>query len=82
MSRKSVTKALGKLLKTKVNCDVIIYVGEKPDYREFHVNSKVLRSKSDYFKKVLSAKDIEKKDGNYVIRKPTVTPQVFDVIFK
>ena len=82
MSRKSVTKALGKLLKTKVNCDVIIYAGEKPDFREFRVNSKVLRSKSDYFNKALSAKDIEKKDGNYVIRKPTVTPQVFDVIIK
>ena len=81
MSHKSVTKALGKLLKTNVNCDVIIYAGEKPDFREFRVNSKVLR-KSDYFKEALSTKDIEKQDGNYVIRKPTFTPQVFDVIIK
>jgi len=80
MSRKLITKIFGKI---KVDYDVIFYVGKKPDFQEFHVNSKILRSKSDYFKKVLlSAKDIEKEDGNYIIRKPNVTSQVFKVIIK
>jgi len=84
MSHKFVTKAVRKLLKTKVDNDVIIYVGEEPDFKEFHANSKVLRSKSNHFKKILSDKDkdIEKKDGKYIIKEPNVTPQVFDVIIK
>src|ERR1051325_8275587 len=100
MSRKFLTKALGKLTKTKVNYnvddvrtdevktddvkidDVIIHVGEESDCKEFHANSNILCQKSDYFKNILSANDIEKKDGKFVIRKPTITPQVFDVIFK
>ena len=94
MSRKFVTKALGKLLKTrktKANYDVkeakepddvIIYVGKESDFKEFHGNSKNLCSKSNYFKKILSSEDIEKKDGKYVIKKQNITPQAFDVIIK
>ena len=69
MSRKFVTKALSKLKvketkETKVENDVIIYVGEEPDFKEFYSNSMTLSSKSDYFKKILSDKDIEKKMEN------------------
>ncbi|RIA80317.1 hypothetical protein C1645_810495 [Glomus cerebriforme] len=90
MSRKFVTKALSKLKikkaketkETEVDYDVIIYVGEEPNIKEFYSHSKTLRNRSDYFKKLLSDKDIEKKDGNYVIKKPNITPQIFDVIIK
>ena len=85
MSRKSLIKVLGKLTKTKVNYnvdDVIIHVGKEPDCKEFHANSKILCRRSDYFKNILSSNDIEKKDGKFVIEKPTITPQVFDVIIK
>src|SRR6266487_1838302 len=58
MTRKFVVKAFGKLLKikeTKSNFDdVIIYVGEEPNFKEFHAYSKILCSKSDYFNKILS----------------------------
>ena len=90
MSRKFLTKAFGKLTKTKVNYnvddvkidDVIIHVGKEPDYKEFHANSEILCRKSDYFKNILSVNDIEKKDGKFIIKKPTITPQIFDVIIK
>ncbi|CAB4373506.1 unnamed protein product [Rhizophagus irregularis] len=86
MSRKLVTRAFSKF-KTKEpkevkDNDVIIYVGKEPDFKEFQSNSKIMRSKSDYFKKILSDKNIEKKDEKYVIKIPDVTPQVFDVIIK
>ncbi|RIA81121.1 hypothetical protein C1645_837491 [Glomus cerebriforme] len=67
---------------TEVDYDVIIYVGEEPDFKEFYSHSETLCSKSDYFKKLLSDKDIEKKDEKYVIKEPNITPQVFDVIIK
>ena len=34
-----VTKALGELLETGKNYDVVIYIGEKPDFKEFHAHS-------------------------------------------
>ena len=59
-----VTKALGELLEAGTNYDVIIYVGEGSDFKEFHAHSNILCSNSDYFKKILSAEDIEKKMEN------------------
>ena len=56
-----VAKALGKLLETEVNYDVIIYIGEKQNFNEFHAHSIFLHRRSDYFNKILSAKDVEKK---------------------
>ncbi|EXX77865.1 BTB/POZ domain-containing protein [Rhizophagus irregularis DAOM 181602=DAOM 197198] len=86
MSRKLVTRAFSKF-KTKEpkevkDNDVIIYVGKEPDFKEFQSNSKIMRSKSDYFKRILSDKNIEKKDEKYVIKIPDATPQVFNVIIK
>jgi hypothetical protein len=85
MSRKLVTRAFSKL-KTKEtkeakDNDVIIYVGKEPDFKEFQSNSKTMRSKSDYFKKLLSDKDIGKNE-KYVIKIPNITPQIFDTIIK
>ncbi|GBB88029.1 hypothetical protein RclHR1_14550003 [Rhizophagus clarus] len=86
MSRKLVTRAFSKLkakeTKEVKDNDVIIYVGNEPDFKEFQSNSKTIRSKSDYFKKILSDKNIEKKDKKYIIKIPNVTPQAFDVIIK
>ena len=77
-----VTNALGELLKTEANYDVIIYIGNQPDFQEFHAHSVLLCCRSHYFSKLLSAKDIEKKDGKYIIKKPDITPQAFDIIIK
>jgi len=84
MPCKFIAKLFGRQLGTKAKAvnDVIIYVGKESDFKEFHGNSKNLCSKSNYFKKILSSEDIEKKDGKFIIKKPNITPQVFDLIIK
>jgi hypothetical protein len=77
-----VIEALKELLKTEANYDVIFHIGEKPNFKEFHAHSNFLCCRSHYFKSILSAKDIEKQDGKYVIKKSDITPQTFDVIIK
>ncbi len=77
-----VTSALGELLKSESNYDVIIYIGKQPDFREFRAHSVLLCCRSHYFNKILSAKDIEKKNGKCIVKKPDITPQAFDVIIK
>jgi hypothetical protein len=75
----------GQLLKTKMNYDVIIYIGEEPNFKEFHAHSIILRCRSDYFDKIFSVENIEnieKKDGKYTIKKPNITPQNFDSILE
>ena len=42
-----VTKALGNLLETEVNYDVIIFVGENPDFKEFHAHFIFLSCRSN-----------------------------------
>ncbi|EXX58737.1 BTB/POZ domain-containing protein [Rhizophagus irregularis DAOM 181602=DAOM 197198] len=77
-----VIKALGELLENKFNCDVIIHVGEKPNFKEYHAHSNILSCRSKYFNEILSTEDIKKKDGKYIITKQNITPQAFDVILK
>lgn len=77
-----ILKALEELLKTETNYDVIIHVGKESDIKEFHAHSGFLCCRSDYFNSILSTKDTNKKDGKYVINKPNITPQAFDVIIK
>ncbi|CAB4376957.1 unnamed protein product [Rhizophagus irregularis] len=78
----SLIKVFKKLNKTNTKFDVIIHVGKEPNFKEFHADSKTLRKKSDYFDEILSIKDIEKKDEKHLIKKPNITPQIFDVIIK
>ncbi len=57
-----------KLYETKEDYDVKIYAGEKPNIKEFHVHSFVLKTQSEFFKKSFTTKDdIEKKDGYFII---------------
>ena len=58
-----VTKALGELLETGANYDVIIHIGEKPNFKEFHAHSIFLSCRSIHFNEILAAKDVEKKDN-------------------
>ncbi|PKK58880.1 hypothetical protein RhiirC2_795627 [Rhizophagus irregularis] len=76
------SKALGQLLKIETDYNVIIHIGELPNFKEFHAHSNILRCRSEYFDKILSAENIEKKDGKYLIKKPNISPQAFNVILK
>jgi len=77
-----VIKALEEILKTETEYNVIIQIGKEPDFKEFHAHSIILRFRSEYFNEMLSAENIEKKDGKYIIKKQNITPQAFDVILK
>ena len=80
-----VPEALGQLLKTEMDYnDVIIQIGEEPiNFKEFHAHSIILCCRSEYFNKIFSAAEhIEKKDEKYIIKKPNITPQAFDIILK
>jgi hypothetical protein len=74
--------AFGQLLSTEMDYNVIIHVGEKPNFKEYHAHSIILRCRSEYFNKILTAEDAEKKDGKYIIKKPNISPQAFDIILK
>ncbi|CAB4377886.1 unnamed protein product [Rhizophagus irregularis] len=77
-----VIKTLGELLENKVNCDVIVRIGQKPNFKEFHGHSIILGCRSKYFNEILFTEYIRKKDGKYIITKQNLTPQAFDVILK
>ncbi|CAI2167183.1 19852_t:CDS:2 [Funneliformis geosporum] len=74
--------AFEKLLQTEKDYNVIIYVGNEPNFKEVHAHSNVLYCRSEYFNELLSTEDIEREDGKYIIKKPNLTPQAFDVILK
>ena len=61
--------------------DVIIYVGEEPNIKEFHAHSNILRARSPYFKNLLSTK-IQNKNNVITINKPNITSPVFEMILK
>ena len=46
-----------KLYETKEDYDVKIYAGEKPNIKEFHVHSFILKTQSEFFKKAFTTKD-------------------------
>jgi len=53
-----------KLYETKESYDVKIYAGEKPNIKEFHVHSFILKTQSEFFKRFLQQKMmLKKKDG-------------------
>lgn len=76
------SKAFEKLLQTEKDYNVIIYVGNEPNFKEVHAHSNVLCCRSEYFNELFSTEDIEKKDGKYILKKPNLTPQAVDVILK
>jgi hypothetical protein len=75
-------EAFGQLLKIETDYNVIIYIGKEPNFREFHAHSYILRCRSEYFNKILSAENIEKKDEKYITNIPNISPKSFDAILK
>ena len=50
-----------KLFETEIGYDVIIYVGEEPNVKEFHAHSNILCIRSQYFRTAFSNEWAEKK---------------------
>jgi len=70
-----------KLFKTELGFDVVICAGEEPNVKEIHAHSNILSIRSQYFQNVLS-NEAEKKDGKLILRKPNISPQLFNVILR
>src|SRR5947209_6673501 len=70
-------------LENEEYCDVIIKAGEDSDAKELRAHSFVLRTRCSYFKRALSS-DWEEKDddGNYIFKKPNVSPEIFQIILR
>ena len=71
-----------KLYETKEDYDVKIYAGEKPNIKEFHVHSFVLKTQSEFFKNIFTIKDgVEKKDDYFIINSSN-SPKVFKILLR
>ncbi|GBC37881.2 hypothetical protein GLOIN_2v1687198 [Rhizophagus irregularis DAOM 181602=DAOM 197198] len=71
-----------KILESGFGYDVIIYVGEEPNVKEFHLHSSILCYRSQYFYAAFSNEWAEKKDGKFILRKPNISPQLFNIILR
>ena len=69
-----------KLYETKEEYDTKIYVGEKPNIKEFHAHSFILKIQSKFFKTAFT-EDVQKKDGYYVLDSNN-SPIVFEILLK
>ncbi|GBC14533.2 BTB/POZ protein [Rhizophagus irregularis DAOM 181602=DAOM 197198] len=71
-----------KLFETEIGYDVIIYAGEEPNVKEFHAHSNILCIRSKYFRTAFSNEWAEKKDGKFILRKPNISPHLFNIILR
>jgi hypothetical protein len=77
-----IIQSIGEFLKNGTDHNVIIHIGEGPNFKKFHAHSFILRCRSEHFNKIFSEKNIKKDCGKYIIKKPDITPQAFDVILE
>ena len=71
-----------KLFETEIGYDVVIYAGEEPNVKEIHAHSNILSIRSKYFRTVFSNEWADKKDGKFILRKPNVSPHLFNIILR
>ena len=69
-----------KLFETELEYDVIIYAGEEPNVKEIHAHSNILCIRTQYFRTTFS--NAEKKDGKFILRKPNISPHLFNIILR
>ncbi|CAG8493413.1 4012_t:CDS:2 [Cetraspora pellucida] len=77
----TLARDIGNLLNDDLDeYNVIIEVGQSPNFQIFHAHSIILRARSPYFRSALS-KNWAKKDGDFMtFSKPNISPKVFDII--
>ncbi|CAB4397444.1 unnamed protein product [Rhizophagus irregularis] len=71
-----------KLFETELGYDVIIYAGEESNVKEIHAHSNILCIRSQYFRSAFSNEWAEKKDGKFILRKPNISPRLFNIILR
>ena len=68
-----------KLYETKEGYDTKIYVGEKPNIKEFYVHSFILKTQSKFFKTAFT--EVQKKDGYYILNLDN-SPKEFEILLR
>ncbi|CAB4389275.1 unnamed protein product [Rhizophagus irregularis] len=71
-----------KLFETEIGYDVIIYAGDELNVKEIHAHSNILCIRSKYFRTAFSNEWAEKKDGKFILKKPNISPHLFDIILR
>jgi hypothetical protein len=71
-----------KLFESEFGYDVIIYAGEDQNIKEIHAHSNILCIRSQYFRSAFSNEWAEKKDGKFILKKPNISPLLFDIILR
>ena len=71
-----------KLLETEIAYDVVILAGEEPNVKEIHAHSNILCIRSQYFRSAFSNEWAKKKDGKFILRKPNISPHLFNIILR
>ena len=71
-----------KLFETEIGYDVVIFAGEEPNIKEIHAHSNILSIRSKYFLTAFSNEFAEKKDGKFVLKKPNISPHLFNIILR
>src|SRR5207248_5635423 len=71
-----------KLLEAEKGHDVIIYVGENENLKEIRAHSFILSIRSQYFYAAFNKDWVEKKDGNFIFKKPNISPELFKIILR
>ncbi|RHZ44696.1 hypothetical protein Glove_712g15 [Diversispora epigaea] len=61
-------------------CNVIIEVGQSPNFQRFHAHSIILRARSPYFRVALSTNWAKRDGDSIVFSKPNISPKVFEAI--
>jgi len=69
-----------KLYETKEGYDTKIYVGEKPNIKEFQVHSFILKIQSKFYKTAFT-KDVQQKDGYYILNSNN-SPKIFEILLR
>ena len=71
-----------KLFEEGLGYDVIIYAGEGQNVKEIHAHSNILSIRSKYFRAAFFNEWAEKNDGNFIFRKPNISPYLFNIILR
>ncbi|CAG8518410.1 4484_t:CDS:2 [Ambispora gerdemannii] len=68
------------LLEDSNTCDLVIRVGEQK--KEFQAHSGILSARSRYFRTAFSPHWAREHDGKFILEKPNVSPETFEIILK
>ena len=78
----NLSKDFSLILDDADDYNVIIQVGENENIKEFHAHSVILCTRLQYFCTAFSNEWANKKDGNFILKKPNISPQIFKIILR